>query len=216
MSSHKYLQSLAILFLGAWFPAGNVCAEQPEMDTQTNVSVLHASFKSEELVGGTNAKPVQRAYLTSGTNKFAFLVPADFRADASLPNKVVLNSPDYGCFISVRFIAAGPSETGAVRLESWRNQVLSEFPSAPISSEFSINAANHSGPAYELRWTNPGGTDESACAVFIPFVAGVLEFTLLTHSDKYPDGKYFFHALLLSLQCNESGKFEILPLSGNS
>jgi hypothetical protein len=216
MSSHKYLYLFAFIFLGSWFAAGNVCADQPETDTSTNVPAFRASLKSEEVVGGTKAKPVQRAYLTSGTNKFAFLVPADFRVDASFPNKVVLNSPDYGCFISVRFIAAGPPETGAVPIESWRNQALSEFPNATLSNQFSINAANHSGPAYELQWTNPGGTDESACAAFVPFAAGVLEFSLLTHSNKYPDGKYFFHSLLLSLQCNESGKFEILPLPGNS
>lgn len=216
MSSHKYLQSLAILCLGAWFRAGNVRAEQPDTDTQTNVPALHASFKSEELVGGTNAKPVQRAYLTSGTNKFAFLVPGDFRMDASLPNKVVLISPDYSCFITVRFIAAGPSDTEAIQLESSRNQALSEFPGATITSEFSITAANHSGPAYELQWKNTSGAGESACAAFIPFAAGVLEFSLLTHSDKYPDGNYFFRSLLFSLQCNESGQLEILRLSGNS
>lgn len=216
MSSHKHLQSFVILCLAGWFRAGNVCAEQPDTDNPTNMPALHASFKSEELVGGTNAKPVQRAYLTSGTNKFAFLLPADFRADASIPDKVVLNSPDYGCFISVRFIIAGPPETKAIPLESWRNQALNEFPNATISREFSITAANHSGPAFELQWTNPSGTVESACTVFIPFAAGVLQFSLLTHSDKYADGNYSFRSLLLSLQCNESGQLEILPLSGNS
>ena len=52
--------------------------------------------------------------------------------------------------------------------------------------------------------------------MFIPFAAGVLEFSLLTHSDKFADGKYLFHSLLLSLQCNESGQLEILPILGNS
>jgi len=216
MSSRNSFLLVAICFLGLWFAAGKVCAEPPGLDTQTNAPAFHASLKSEPVVGGTNVKPVQRAFLTSGTNKFAFLVPEDFRADASLPNKLVLSSPDYGCFISVRFSAAKPPETEVLQLESWRNQALTEFPSATISSEFSIHAAGHSGPAYELQWTNPSGTGESACAVFIPFAAGVLEFSLLTHSDKYADGRFFFQALLLSLQCNESGQFEILPIFGNS
>jgi len=191
-------------------------AQLQDAGLETNLPAFKVLLKSEEVVGGTKAKPVQRVFLNSGTNKFMFLAPLDFRVDASEPDKIVMSSPEYGCFISVQFVEPVKSESGAVPPEAWRNLALGDFPGAVITSEFAMNAANHSGPAFELQWANSTGLSQSGCAAFIPLAAGVLEFKLLAHADKYPDGRYFFNSLLLGFRSNESGKLEILPIPGNS
>src|SRR5438105_1380591 len=104
MSFRNFPRALAIVCLGSTLFAGQSFAQLPGAVTETNLPSFRASLKTEEVVGGTNAKPLQRVFLTSGTNKFTFMVPEDFRVDASMPNKIVLNSPDYSCFISVRFV----------------------------------------------------------------------------------------------------------------
>jgi hypothetical protein len=193
----------------------------PEFSTssahsETNDSTVRVSLKNEEIVGGTNAKPLQRVLLTAGTNKFAFVAPLDFRVDASSPTRIVMNSPEYGCFISVRFKEAAGSERAAAGAGSWRDKVLGEFPGAIITSESVVSAGSISGADFEFQWTNSSGARQWARTVFLPFGAGTLQLILLTDADRYADGKYFFHSVLLGLRSNERGTLKIPSLPGNS
>ena len=179
-------------------------------------ATLRTLLKSEEVPDATNAKPIQRAYFSAGTNRFAFVVPADFKLDASNPGKLVMTSPDYDCFISVQLVNPATHEAGALVMESFRNQALDDFPGAVITGELGLHAANQSGPAYELRCKNFNGARQLACVGFVPSGAGVLKFSLLSNAEKYPEHQTNFRCLLRSFQSNESGKLEIAPVSGAS
>jgi len=83
--------------------------------------------------------------------------------------------------------------------------LLNRHPGAKILDPFSREAAGHSGPAFDLQWVNAGGAEQSARVAFIPSLAGVLEFGLLTTADKFPGGKAVFDSLLAGFQSNEGG-----------
>ena len=214
-----------------WFPkffgrpAGALCAaclmghpagaEEASSGGATNPPVLRTLIRSEEVLDATNAKPLQRAFFSAGTNRFAFVVPEDFKLDASFSGKIILTSPDYNCFITVQLVGPATGAAGLV-VDSFRNQALEEFPLGAISNEFELRAAQHSGPAYELHWNNASGSPQVACVGFVPSAGGVLKFSLLSNSEKYPESQMNFRCLLRSFQSNEGGQLEILPVSGAS
>ena len=173
-------------------------------------------IKSEEVLDATNAKPIQRAYFSSGTNRFAFAIPGNFKLDASTPGKIILTSPDYTGFICVQLVNPATSESEGLIVESFRNLAMEEFPEGIIVSEFGLRAANHGGPAYEFNWRNSTGARQVACVGFVPSKAGVLKFSLLSNSEKYSENQMNFRCLLRSFQSNESGTLEILRVSGAS
>src|SRR5882724_3213030 len=71
----------------------------------TNQTAISVAFKFE---GGRGQIPTTRAYITAGTNKFAFLVPGEFKLASSDPQKVTLMKGDGTCLISVRVIGPWP------------------------------------------------------------------------------------------------------------
>ena len=188
---------------------------RPQMSTNPPVT-LRTLIKSEEVIDGTNAKPIQRAFFSAGTNRFAFAIPGDFKLDASIPGKLILTSPDYSGFIAVQLVNPAAGEAGSLVVDSFRNLALDEFPDGTIVREFGLRAAKQSGPAYELRWRNSSGAQQLACVGFVPSNAGVLKFSLLSNSEKYPENQMNFRCLLRSFQSNEGGQLEILAVSGAS
>jgi hypothetical protein len=208
-------QWVGLLGLVGWLENPAV-AEETTRVAATNQPTWRTVIRSENLVDATNARPIERALFNAGTNRFAFVIPADFKLDASNPGKFVLTSADYSCFITLQLVGAGTSASAGLMINSFRNQAQDEFPLGTISSEFELRAANHGGPAYELRWVNSNGTDQLAYVGFIPSQAGLLKFTLLSEAQKAHVNQNHFRSLLRSFQNNESGKLEIQTVSGAS
>jgi len=170
---------------------------------------LQTIVKREELFHG---QPVNRAYVSSGTNQFAFVVPNDFRLDSSDPDRIEVIATDYRCFITFRILDPNATEIQGLQSAALRETVLSRHSGAMLKDEFSLNAANHSGPAFDMEWTNAGGAKEFARMTFIPAKAGVLEFSLQAGQDKAAEARVLFNSFLLSFRSNEAGKLEISPL----
>jgi len=195
----------------------NVRADETSAGSSTNLPpAMRTVIRSEEVLDATNAKPIQRAFFSSGTNQFAFAVPGDFKLDATTPGKIILTSPDYSGFIAVQLV--GPVDGGGAGLtvDSFRNLAMEEFPEGTIVGESELRVANHGGPAYDLRWKSYQGAQQLAFVGFVPSTAGVLKFSLLSNAAQFPVNQMNFRCLLRSFQSNESGKLEILPVSGAS
>src|SRR5690349_18861955 len=133
VSSHKLIALLPLALLSARPLVGHLYADPFYAPNQSDQRTLQVSVKKEELVGGTNERQVERVYLTSGTNQFAFAVPEGFRVDASNPQKIVLTDSSCSCFITFRFVTSSRAES--VSASSSREMVLSRFPGAKISQE---------------------------------------------------------------------------------
>ena len=89
-------------------------------------------------------------------------------------------------------------------------------PGAKISDEFSLSAANASGPAFDAQWEGISGTTQSGRVAFIPSPVGILEFSLLSKPDKFTQGKYFLNFLLLTFRSNEGGSLDMPVFSDKS
>src|SRR2546421_12566361 len=80
-------------------------AEEAKTTTPTNApSRLEVKITSE---GGPGQIASSRAYLSSGTNQVAFLVPNGFGLDDADPQKVTLTQPGC-CTITVRIVGPVP------------------------------------------------------------------------------------------------------------
>lgn len=192
------------------------CGNEARLEVATNQPVMRTVIRSQPVPDVTNAKPIQRAFFSIGTNQFAFVIPENFKLDASQPNKIILTVANYTCFITVQLIQPTTVDAPEWTVDSFRNQAQAEFPEADIIREFELRAANRSGPAYELRGRNSEDGNQMACVGFVPSNAGWLKFSFLSDLGKYPENQISFRCLLRSFQSNARGKLEILPVSGAS
>ena len=140
MSRRKHFCSA--LILAALVLAGRVSAD-PALEANstpvTNHLAYNAALHGGETIGD---RQIQRVFLTAGTNQFAFIVPTDFRTDASNPQRITLTdktdifSSRSACCRQRRWISQSAY---------FRGLALNRFPGAKISEESSEFAGSHSG-----------------------------------------------------------------------
>lgn len=188
-------------------------ADTPAAQADTNSpAALATRIKAEEIVG---SQPIARAYVTCGTNQFAFAVPPGYQADASNPRRITVTSADLSITVTFNLAEQGTGASSEDSADTCREAVLGRYRGAKILSEFSKRAAGHDGPAFDLTWTNPGGSEEAIRLAFVPSRAGVMEFTAKSSPDKFDQSRYALNFLMLSFRSNEHGKLEneIRPFS---
>jgi hypothetical protein len=213
MSLRNCLRRFAGFLCGVSLLAARAHADDLSSSAPAKPPPLQVSIATEHV---PNLLPAFRAYLTAGTNKFAFLVPAGFRMDISGEDGFSLVSADYRCWLTFRI--AGPVPPGAKELKpgACRELLLIRRPGAKILEEFSLAAAGQRGPAFSLQWKGPSGVSQSARAVFIPSPAGVLEFGVFASPDNLPKFHGSFNTLLNTFCIGVGGKLEISPLSSKT
>src|SRR5437764_1316286 len=101
----------------------------------TNQPPITVAVKFE---GGPGQIPANRAYITAGTNKFAFLLPDRFRLSQSDAQKVSMTKDDVSFVISVRVIREFSSPGKAFDGAAARSLLYEEHPDATIMSEFGM------------------------------------------------------------------------------
>jgi hypothetical protein len=176
---------------------------------------LPPSVKAElKVETGPGQIPARRAYLTAGTNRFAFLVPEDFRLDASDPQKVTVVSPDNTKVLTVRILGPMPPETWELQAATYRELLLERNPDVQIREEFSLTAAGRRGPAFDLQWSTSTGGQQACRIAFIPSNAGVLEFSLLTSRELFAQAQPSLYLIMLTFRASDAkGRLDIAPLS---
>jgi hypothetical protein len=187
--------------------------EEPAQQQPPQRVSLKATMTNGETVG---LEQVRRAYLSYGTNKFGFIIPTDFRMDASNPERIVLSESSMSFFLSVRIVGPLPSKAREVRPEIARDLLLQQHPAARISDEFSQCAANYSGPAFDAQWDSVSSTTQSARIIYLASPAGILEFSLISKPEKFAQGKNFLNFILLTFRSNESGSIDLPVFSDKS
>jgi hypothetical protein len=204
---------LHLALFSVWLLAGRASADDSVAAVRTNSQVIAVASRNEEVIGN---EPVRRAYLTHGTNEFAFVVPQEFRLDATNPEKVLLVKSDYSCYFTFRLIGPAPALAQELKPETYRELALDQHPGATIMDESSATAAGHSGPAFELQWKPPGTTAQRARLAFIPSAAGVMEFRVVAGTNKFTEARHAFNFVLLNFRSNEGGKLKIARFSDKS
>jgi hypothetical protein len=176
----------------------------------TNQTAISVALKFE---GGPGQIPTTRAYITAGTNKFAFLVPDEFKLASSDPQKVTLMKGDGSCLISVRVIGSKPPSDKPFDTAAARVLVNEEHSDATIVSEFGMFANGVGGPAFEIFW-GVGALSRASRVGYIPLRAGLVEFSLDSSPKNLAPSLGEFNYVLLTFRASdENGKLAATPLS---
>jgi hypothetical protein len=157
--------------------------------------------------------PFHRAFVTSGTNKFAFLIPDGLQVhNDPLHGRINLCNVEGNRNISFTVLDPTPSEGRELGEDVYREVVLNSFPNAKILEENSRVAAGHSGPAFDIQWKSAGIVQHTRL-VFVATAAGVLEFTACTSTDKFPELDTDFSLVLGTFCFSTNGKLEVPMVS---
>ena len=181
-------------------------------ESKTNAA---PSFKTElfkgEFVGVTQ---VLRLMVHSGTNQFLIVVPLGLQLEQSSENRVVIVPPDHSYRLIFRMIDSPEGDLS--RHDSFRERLTQDYGDAEVTEESFSQAADHTGPSFDLFWRAYGGTEQFVRVAFIPSAAGILEFSLISDSEHLAEAQRSFKKLLRGFQINEKGKIKVVPKIGYS
>lgn len=197
--------------LSLWLGAGilKVSAQdtsEPELENSvTNKVSLKVDVRRN--VEGSYM-PYRFAFITSGFERFTFLIPEDYRVDTSDLTKVKLSSPDYTGLIVVGVEAEGSAPGSKMDAGALRVRVLNLYPEAVIKSEDTAAANGQSAPAIDFCWKTPSGITRMTRTTFVPTSVGLMEFTLTASPEKFEAGLREFNLVMLTFRSGVNGKFD--------
>jgi hypothetical protein len=172
---------------------------------------LTVTFQAGEHVG---QQQVIRGLIRSGTNTFMFVLPEGVRAETSSEGRIVLTSWDVRYFLCIGIVGPPLAEPGLK--EALRQRIASHYPNARNLEEFAATVADREGTGFQLRQALPGVGDRLIRIVWVPFRAGLLEFTLNADSGSASAGQGTIDMILLTFRSDERGKIEIVRRSENT
>jgi hypothetical protein len=176
-------------------------------------TALNATVQDGEIIGNEQRR---RVFMNVGGRRLMLAVPQGFRAVNANPEKIVLVNRDYSCVLSFRIAAPGSATAASLNAELCRGWLSAQLDDLKIQEEFSLTAANQSGPAFEVSY-NADGVSRSSQVAFIPSPVGVLEFSLASSPEVFQAAKSDFRGLLRCFRISDAdGKLEILPAQGGT
>ena len=207
--SLRPLRLVSALAPAMLFAAGALAQPLDNSVLMTNETPgLAVTLQAGEYVG---QRPVIRGLITSGTNSFMFVVPEGLRAETSSEGKVVLTSWDVRYFLSIEIVGPPPSEPGFK--EALRQHIASHSPNVSHLEELAVTVAEREGTGFQMRQALPGVGDRLIRIIWVPFNAGVLEFTLNADRAMASAGQGALDMILLTFRSNERGKIEFVKRS---
>jgi len=172
-----------------------------------------------EAAGGLGT--FDRAYVTLGTNKAAFLVPKGYQLRVQ-PQQwtATLSEPDGRDYIIMRCYGPRPGPPPPAGqpprepdAESCETILLQRHPNSKVTDKFSMKVADAPGQAFELALRNSLGEPQLARAVFIPALASVVEFEMVGLAKSFDQSRAVLNSVLVTFRLAKDGKLEIAPVS---
>ena len=162
-------------------------------------------------------EPTLRAFVTSGSNQFSFLVPHGYRFQGDpASGRLTLINREGNRSITFCIIGAPPPGTYEAMAEASRNLLLSRHPSAKILQQFVHHAAGATGPGFDLEWKAFGETFQRQRVVLLPTPAGLLELTATSSREGFPDNQASLNLLFSTLSYSTNGRLKVVDPSPNS
>src|ERR1035438_605296 len=159
MRAIKLIAPLAATLAGLPVWAQPACPADAPVNLATNGPAYSTQIKH---VGGPGLLSGDFAYVTFGTNKFGFVMPAGFRLETQDRQKVTLVSADLNCLLTFRMLEPIPGGDGELDPAYYCQLLLSGHPGGKIVDEFSLAAVSRRGPAFDLRWNAAGTVDRKS------------------------------------------------------
>jgi hypothetical protein len=155
-------------------------------------------------------EPFYRAYVTAGTEKFAFLMPANFRlAGDPAHGKLQIENQEAGSFISLTFLRSSDDEPAETGKAAYKELLARRYTKARFLDEFSQAAGGHNGQGFDVQWTAPSGLIQRTKALFVPTGAGLMEMTVTTGITNAQVGQDSFDAIFRSFAASVNGQLTV-------
>jgi hypothetical protein len=212
MQATKRFHSIAATLLPFCLLAGAASAAEPAWSCASNAPPLQVDLRHE---GGPGLAAANRVYVTAGTNKFAFQLPEGFRLETADPQKITLVSADYNSLLTWRILGPVPSGNPGLSSASCRELLMERHPGGKIMEEFTLASLGRRGPAFDFRWSAKGGGPRDERIVFIPALAGVLEFSLVSSPERFKAAQSELGLLLLSFRASDAKGKLVVPILSN-
>lgn len=209
MRAIKRFDLIPATLCGCWLVTATAGAADPGWGCVSNPPPFRAEIRHE---GGPGLAPIDRVYVTAGGSKFAFLIPAGFRVQTAEAQQVVLVSRDYTASITWRLHNSMLSESGEPDPAPYRALLLSRHPGGKIREEFTLPALGRHGPAFDFLWSAAGGGANRELVVFVPALAGVMEFGLLCSPEKFDAFRAEFDLVRSSFRASDASGKLVVPI----
>ena len=195
-----------LLLVGVVSVAAQTAGEETATEnTATNQPAFQVDVRRN--VEGTYI-PYRFAFITSGSEKFTFLIPEGYRVDTTDPTKIKLASPDYSGMIIVGVSGGGQPAGTKLEPDTLRARVLANYPEAVIKVEQNASANEQSAPSADFSWKTESGITRMTRTTFIPTSVGLMEFTLTASPDKFEASLRELNLVMLTFRSGANGKFD--------
>jgi hypothetical protein len=187
----------------------------PATEPSTNFVPTALNLQAKvELEAGPGFLPANRAYLTAGTNRFAFLVPSGFALRVLGGQRLHLFTGDYRCLLAVQFLESASLDTKGLASETSLSRIVERFPHATILGETQPTVCGRLGVGYDFEWMDQGELPRRTRVVLVDTSAGIMELSLTCSPDAYGIAQRAFNTLVITLVASDpAGKLEVMPLS---
>jgi len=190
---------------------GLFSASGPGEGLERPLPPLQVSLEREPI---NRIEPFYRAYVTSGTNKFTFLIPRGFQFQANqTAGSVCFRSRDGATSISFGIAESLTQGNAELSLPVYREVVVARHPTARILQEAARSANGCSGPAFDIQWRVSENLHEWKRLVFVPSSAGVLEFTAMGSLTNAAKVQSDLDLVLTTFTASKDGKLQVNHLS---
>lgn len=183
----------------------------PAQAKPEQAAALACELEPGERVG---REQVIRGRIKSGTNEYLFVLPDGMRAAAGPDGALVLSRWDARYYVRIGIVKPAPNGPGLS--EVLAQQLTNQHTAARELSAITATVAGHEGCGYQFREKLPGIEDRLERTLWVPFKAGVLEFTLSSGSSQCAEAQGAFDLVLITFRSNEQAKIEIVRRSERS
>ena len=145
------------------------------------------------------AGTVTNSVLCSSRHELAFQPPRGWKESFDTNNlQFTWISGDYASMVRLKI---SPSwQTPVLNTEELRQTVLERHPKAQIREQFTCYTTGGTGLAFDLEEAGDRQTRTSTRVAFVPSVAGLAEFTLVTPTEQVSKNQLQFSQFLNSFQ----------------
>lgn len=154
--------------------------------------------------------PLYRAYVTSETCKFTFLIPGGFRIKGDSETKIKLSNLEGNCQITFSILDSAPCDAQPLSADNYRDLVQARHCKGKIVEQLTPGAAGRDGVGFDMWWETTNKFIQCTRTAFVPSSVGLLEFTATSGPNDFSSLRSELNQIMGTFQAGApDSKFEI-------
>jgi len=163
------------------------------------------------------ADPFYSAFITSGENKFTFMIPQGLRLVGDTDSgRITLGNQAGNCSMSFTILSCSYGEDEGLNVETCRAEVLKNHENGKILQEFSGGILGRSGPGFDVQWKVAENLYQCERVVYIPTAYGIAVFRASAGRSGFTDAQSKLGLMMSTFRDSKDGKFRPIHIPSNS